>query len=94
MHRANGGSASGLMARFDALARFSAAPDALTRLHPTAEHRALSVRCAGGISHNPTESITAVDAEIAVHVHFDFLRHLDPEAPANWTGRITSERTA
>jgi allantoate deiminase len=34
----------------------------------------LFVRCAGGISHNPAEAITAEDAEIAVRVLSDFLR--------------------
>ena len=38
----------------------------------------LFVRCKGGISHNPAESITMADAEIAVRVLTDFLRHLDP----------------
>jgi allantoate deiminase len=38
----------------------------------------LFVRCKGGISHNPAESITAADAGAAVRVLLDFLRHLDP----------------
>jgi allantoate deiminase len=38
----------------------------------------LFVRCKGGISHNPAESITAADADAAVRVLTDFLRHLDP----------------
>lgn len=45
----------------------------------------LFVRCKGGISHNPAESITAADAECAVSILGDFLRHLVPppakEAP-------------
>jgi hydantoinase/carbamoylase family amidase len=38
----------------------------------------LFVRCSGGISHNPAESITAEDADVAVRVLLDFLRHLQP----------------
>ena len=38
----------------------------------------LFVRCKGGISHNPAESITAEDADIAVTVLVDFLRHFQP----------------
>ena len=37
----------------------------------------LFVRCKGGISHNPAESITAADAEMSVRVLIDFLRHFD-----------------
>ena len=37
----------------------------------------LFVRCAGGISHNPAESITAEDADAAVRVLTAFLRQLD-----------------
>ena len=37
----------------------------------------LFVRCKGGISHNPAESITKADAELAVTVLLDFLRHFD-----------------
>ncbi|WP_418158363.1 allantoate amidohydrolase [Benzoatithermus flavus] len=36
----------------------------------------LFVRCAGGISHNPAEAITAEDADVAVAVLLDFLRRL------------------
>jgi allantoate deiminase len=39
----------------------------------------LFVRCAGGISHNPAESITAEDADVAVRVLLDFLRHFQPQ---------------
>src|SRR3546814_21182193 len=35
----------------------------------------LFVRCGGGISHNPLESITAEDAETAARVFLDFLAH-------------------
>jgi allantoate deiminase len=38
----------------------------------------LFVRCAGGVSHNPAESITVSDADIAVRALLDFLIHLDP----------------
>lgn len=41
----------------------------------------LFVRCRGGISHHPDESITEADADVAVQVLLDALRHLDP-APA------------
>ncbi len=37
----------------------------------------LFVRCKGGISHNPAESITAEDADICVRVLLDFVRHFD-----------------
>lgn len=39
----------------------------------------LFVRCGGGISHNPLESITAEDAEAAARVFLDFLEHFDPK---------------
>ena len=35
----------------------------------------LFVRCKGGISHNPAESITTRDADVATRVLLDFLRH-------------------
>ena len=38
----------------------------------------LFVRCKGGISHNPAEAITARDADTAIRVLEDFLRHLTP----------------
>lgn len=38
----------------------------------------LFVRCRGGISHNPAESITAADAACAATVLLDFLRRFDP----------------
>jgi allantoate deiminase len=41
----------------------------------------LFVRCKDGISHNPAEAITAEDADIAVAVLTDFLRHLAPPKP-------------
>jgi allantoate deiminase len=36
----------------------------------------LFVRCKGGISHNPTESITLADADIAARVLFEAVRRL------------------
>jgi allantoate deiminase/N-carbamoyl-L-amino-acid hydrolase len=39
----------------------------------------LFVRCgAGGISHHPSETMTAEDAEIATAVLLDFLEHYAP----------------
>ena len=39
----------------------------------------LFVRCGnGGISHNPLETMTAEDADIATRVLLDFLEHFDP----------------
>jgi allantoate deiminase len=38
----------------------------------------LFVRCRGGVSHNPAESITARDADVAVRVLVDFLRSYRP----------------
>jgi allantoate deiminase len=38
----------------------------------------LFVRCKGGISHNPAESITAEDAGTAVAVLVDLLRRFRP----------------
>jgi allantoate deiminase len=38
----------------------------------------LFLRCRGGISHNPAEAITAEDADLAVRVLVDFLRHFRP----------------
>ena len=40
----------------------------------------LFVRCKDGISHNPAESITADDADAAVRVLIDFIRHFTPPA--------------
>jgi allantoate deiminase len=52
---------------------------AITSLCPIAM---LFVRCAGGVSHNPAESISLEDADIATRVLIDVLRHLNP-ADAN-----------
>jgi allantoate deiminase len=40
----------------------------------------LFVRCTGGVSHHPAESITPEDAHVAVAVLLDFLRHFEPGA--------------
>lgn len=42
----------------------------------------LFLRCRGGISHNPAESITPADAGVAVGVLADFLRHYEPARAA------------
>jgi allantoate deiminase len=42
----------------------------------------LFVRCKEGISHSPAESMTTEDADIAVRVLVDFLRHFVPPAAA------------
>ncbi|MFM2043457.1 MAG: hypothetical protein RLY86_2033 [Pseudomonadota bacterium] len=42
----------------------------------------LFVRCAGGISHNPAESITTADAEAALRVMLDLLLSLPPVPPS------------
>ena len=42
----------------------------------------LFVRCAGGISHNPAEAITAGDAGTAARVLLRFLRAFDPAGRA------------
>jgi allantoate deiminase len=39
----------------------------------------LFVRCARGISHNPAEAISALDADLAVRVLLDVLRHAAPD---------------
>jgi len=39
----------------------------------------LFVRCGGGISHNPLESITGEDAAAAARGFLDFLEHFDPD---------------
>jgi allantoate deiminase len=38
----------------------------------------LFIRCRGGISHTPAESITPADADIAVDALTDFLRKFRP----------------
>ncbi len=37
-------------------------------------------RCTGGISHNPAESITVEDTDIAVRVLLDFIENFEPDA--------------
>ncbi|MBB6252803.1 allantoate amidohydrolase [Nitrospirillum iridis] len=41
----------------------------------------LFVRCKGGVSHHPAESITGPDADLAVAVLLDFLRRFEPVSP-------------
>lgn len=41
----------------------------------------LFVRCAGGLSHNPSESVAEKDAALAASVLVDFLLHLPAEVP-------------
>ncbi len=40
------------------------------------------VRCAGGLSHSPAESVAEADVDVAVRLLVDVLRHLRPEALA------------
>lgn len=40
----------------------------------------LFVRCKGGISHNPAESMTAADADVALRVMLRFLKSFSPQA--------------
>jgi allantoate deiminase len=47
----------------------------------------LFVRCKGGVSHNPAESITADDADVAVRVLIETVRRLAAE------GRAAASRT-
>jgi allantoate deiminase len=42
----------------------------------------LFVRCAGGVSHNPAESITTEDADACMRVLLRFLRSFKPESAA------------
>jgi acetylornithine deacetylase/succinyl-diaminopimelate desuccinylase-like protein len=39
----------------------------------------LFIRCAGGVSHTPEESITEEDAEMGVTILTAFLRGFEPE---------------
>ena len=41
----------------------------------------LFVRCKGGISHNPAESITVEDADACLRVLLEFLRGFQPAPP-------------
>ncbi|MBY4945291.1 Zn-dependent hydrolase [Cupriavidus respiraculi] len=50
-------------------------------MHRITDVAMLFVRCGnGGISHNPLETITAEDAQLAAEVFVDFLRHFRPKA--------------
>jgi allantoate deiminase len=42
----------------------------------------LFVRCKGGVSHNPAESITAEDADLAVRVLLDIISHFEHGTPS------------
>jgi allantoate deiminase len=42
----------------------------------------LFVRCKGGVSHNPAESITEADAAVGARVFYDFIRGFEPALPA------------
>ena len=50
----------------------------------------LFVRCKGGISHNPAESITTRDADVATRVLLDFLRHFHGAADARPTAAVAA----
>ena len=50
----------------------------------------LFVRCKGGISHNPAESITSRDADLATRVLLDFLRHFRGAADASVTPAVAA----
>ena len=50
----------------------------------------LFVRCKGGISHNPAESITTKDADVATRVLLDFLRHFQGTAHASSTAAVAA----
>lgn len=51
-------------------------------LRPFCDIGMLFVRCKGGISHNPAESVRGDDVEVALTVLLDTLEHLAPDAPA------------
>ncbi|KMO12759.1 allantoate amidohydrolase [Methylobacterium platani] len=42
----------------------------------------LFVRCAGGLSHSPAESVTEADVDVATRLLVDVLRHLRPDSLA------------
>jgi acetylornithine deacetylase/succinyl-diaminopimelate desuccinylase-like protein len=47
----------------------------------------LFVRCGnGGISHNPLETMTEADAELAARVFIDFVRRVPAESPKPASG--------
>jgi allantoate deiminase len=50
----------------------------------------LFVRCKGGISHNPAESITTRDADVATRILLDFLRHFRGAANAQATATVAA----
>jgi acetylornithine deacetylase/succinyl-diaminopimelate desuccinylase-like protein len=75
--------AATVLRRCDELAAFSEEEGRLTRRHH-ARRRAetiapaamLFVRCAGGVSHNPTESVTVEDVAAAIDATTRFLELL------------------
>lgn len=81
--------APGLMdALADGIARLGLSP---LRLASGAGHDGLAlaglcpigmifVRCAGGLSHSPAESVTEADVDVATRLLVDVLRHLRPES--------------
>ena len=38
----------------------------------------LFMRCGGGISHNPEETVTTEDTDIATRVILEFIEHFEP----------------
>ena len=42
----------------------------------------LFLRCGGGVSHNPAESVAPEDVDVAAQVFLDFLRHFRPPEPS------------
>jgi allantoate deiminase len=50
----------------------------------------LFVRCKGGISHNPAESITTRDADVATRILLDFLRHFPGAADDRATAAVAA----
>jgi hydantoinase/carbamoylase family amidase len=71
-----------VMDQFDAsVARHHITP---FRLPSGAGHDAMAftelfMRCGGGISHNPEETVTTEDTDIATRVFFDFIENFEPQ---------------
>ena len=51
-------------------------------LRPFCDIGMLFVRCKGGVSHNPAESVRGDDVQLALDVLLDTLEHLVPHEPA------------
>jgi allantoate deiminase len=66
--------ASRIMQRCDALARPSGAGHDGMAIKAIADIAMLFVRCKGGISHNPAESITEEDAVIGARTLLSFIQ--------------------